>query len=119
MWPADRAAFARYWQDAVARVSIDPTIRGYLDDLVRRRHMPRPLRGSPRFNLFTTTGFLPPRFRDEMHFDWTEADERRFDQLLRRIGRWQRFTPGCLRRIPFNVFLWDLRLRIRFGRRLV
>jgi uncharacterized protein (DUF2236 family) len=119
MWPADRATFARYWQDTLARVSIDPTIRGYLYDLVSRRHMPRALRGSARFNLFTTTGFLPPRFRDEMQLEWTDADERRFDRLLRRIGTWQRFAPGFLRRIPFNLFIWDLRFRIRFGRRLV
>jgi uncharacterized protein (DUF2236 family) len=119
MWPSDRAAFQRYWDTNVERVSIDATVRRYLDDLITRRHMPRPLRGSTRFNLFTTTGFLPPRFREEMRYEWTELDQRRFDVLLRRIGTVSRYVPGIVRRVPFNVFIWDLRLRIRLGRRLV
>jgi uncharacterized protein (DUF2236 family) len=119
MWPADRSAFARYWEENVDRVSIDPTIRRYLYDLVSRRHMPRALRGSPRFNVFTTTGFLPPRLRDEMQLAWSNSDQQRFDRLMRRVGRVQRCAPGFLRRVPFNLFIWDLRLRIRLGRRLV
>ena len=119
MWPADRAAFARYWDEAVAQTSIDEPVRQYLHGLMTREHMPRALRGSPRFNTWVTTGFLPPRFRDEMHLTWTEDDQQQFDRLMRRIGAVQRRLPGPVRRFPFNWLLWDLRARIRFGRRLV
>jgi uncharacterized protein (DUF2236 family) len=119
MWPADRAAFARYWDDTVAALSIDEPVRAYLHNLMTREHMPRVLRGSTRFNVWTTTGFLPPKFRDEMRLTWSDADEERFQNLLRRIGALERRLPRMIRRFPFNWYLWDLRLRVRFNRRLV
>jgi uncharacterized protein (DUF2236 family) len=119
MWPADRAAFARYWDETVAAISIDEPVREYLRSLTTREHMPRVLRGSTRFNMWITTGFLPPKFRDEMRFTWSAADQARFEKFLRRIGSVQRRLPRIIRRFPFNWFLWDLRLRIRFNRRLV
>jgi uncharacterized protein (DUF2236 family) len=118
-WPEDRAAFARYWDEAVGRVSIADPVREYLRALTTRENMPRLLRGSARFNVWITTGFLPPRFRDEMRLAWNDADQARFEKLLRRIGAVQRRLPGVLRRFPFNWLLWDLRLRIRLGRPLV
>jgi uncharacterized protein (DUF2236 family) len=118
MWPADRDAFNRYWDDTVATISIDEPVRDYLLGLITYRHLPRPLRAE-RFSRFVTTGFLPQRFRDEMKLDWTEHDQRRFDAMLRRIGKVQRRVPGPLRRVPFNVLLFDLRLRMRRGRPLV
>jgi uncharacterized protein (DUF2236 family) len=119
MWPADRAAFMKYWDATVAGISIDPPVREYLRALTTREHLPRPLRGSQRFNEWVTVGFLPQRFRDEMGYSWTADDQVRFDRLLRRIGAVQRRLPAVLRRFPFNLFLWDLRLRVRLGRRLV
>ncbi|MDT4920697.1 MAG: hypothetical protein QOI15_1599 [Pseudonocardiales bacterium] len=119
MWPADRAAFAKYWDEVVADITIDEPVREYLRMLTTRENMPLPLRGSTRFNQWITTGFLPPRFREQMGFGWTAADQARFDRIMRRIGAVQRRLPGVLRRFPFNWFLWDLRLRIRFDRRLV
>ena len=35
------------------------------------------------------------------------------------IAAVQRRLPGPVRRVPFNVLLWDLRLRMRLGRPLV
>jgi uncharacterized protein (DUF2236 family) len=119
MWPADRDAFAGYWHEGLAHVSIDAPVREYLHGLMTREHMHPLLRGSVRFNTWVTTGFLPQRLRDEMRLPWTPADQQRFEQVMRRIGRVQRRLPGIVRRFPFNWLLWDLRLRIRFHRRLV
>lgn len=118
MWPADRAAFWEYWERNLATVRIDPPVRAYLRKLVDQGQLPRWMR-MQQFSRFVTTGFLPQQFRDEMQLPWTDADQRRFDTFLRRLGLLIRLTPGPLRRVPFNVLLWDLRLRIRFGRRLV
>jgi uncharacterized protein (DUF2236 family) len=119
MWPADRGAFAAYWDDTVATLSIDEPVREYLHALITREHLPRALRGSPRFNTWVTTGFLPQPFRDEMSLEWSDADELRFAQTMRRIGRVQRRLPRFIRRFPFNWMLWDMRVRIRFDRALV
>jgi uncharacterized protein (DUF2236 family) len=119
MWPADRKAFAKYWDDMLAEISIDEPVRQYLRALATREFMRQPMRGNTRFNEWITIGFLPQRFRDEMGYSWTAADQARFDRLMRRIGAVQRRLPGPVRRFPFNWFLWDLRLRIRMNRRLV
>ena len=118
-WPADRAAFAAYWDAAVQQVSIDEPVRAYLRGLMTRAHLPRPLRGFAGFDQWITTGFLPPRFRAEMQLEWSEDDELRFARLLRRVGAVQRRLPRAVRRFPFNWLLLDVRLRSRLGRRLV
>ncbi|WP_262321706.1 oxygenase MpaB family protein [Acidiferrimicrobium sp. IK] len=120
MWPASRAEFEEYWERALERVSIDPPVREYLYDLATLRFLPAPLRWpQSRFNLFVTTGFLPPRFREAMQLEWTDADERRFNRLIGVIAAVSRRLPSPLRHFPFNYFLWDFRTRVRLGRRLV
>jgi uncharacterized protein (DUF2236 family) len=119
MWPADRQAFTDYWDAMVDKISIDAPVREYLLALLRHEYLPRALRPVPRFNVWISTGFLPPKFREEMGLSWTDADERRFTRLLRGIGAVSRRLPGPVRRFPFNWFLWDLRLRVRLNRRLV
>ncbi|WP_328612633.1 oxygenase MpaB family protein [Amycolatopsis sp. NBC_00355] len=117
MWPEDRDAFEEYWTRGLAEVAIDDTVRRYLTDLVDLRFL-HPVAAAPgrRFHRFVTTGFLPPRFRAEMRLNWTPADQRRFDALLRRVGVLVRLSPGPLRRFPYNLCLWDLRRRLRTGR---
>lgn len=119
-WPADPEAFERYWRDALDRVHIDDTVRAYLTDLTAMRNMPAPVRlALGRFNGFVTVGFLPPRFRDEMRFDWDARRQRRFERLMATIGVLVRASPPVLRAFPLNALLWDLRRRIRTGRGLV
>ena len=35
MWPADRAAFDRYWQQSLDKVHIDDAVRDYLYPIAR------------------------------------------------------------------------------------
>src|SRR5271156_801160 len=70
MWPADRAAFDRYWQESLSQVHIDDAVREFLYPIaagrVRGVALPRRLqRRLDDFGLLITTGFLPQRFRDE------------------------------------------------------
>ena len=124
MWPADRAAFDRYWQESLAKVHIDDAVRGYLHPIaagrVRGVALPRPLqRLSDSFALLITGGFLPQRFRDEMRLPWDAAKQRRFDRLMRVLRTVNRMMPRFVRRFPFNVLLADVDRRIRTGRPLV
>jgi uncharacterized protein (DUF2236 family) len=119
-WPADRAAFERYWTAELDRVSIDAPVRDYLTRLVDLEPFALPVRRLGRsLNRFVTTGFLPPRFRDEMHLPWSAADQRRFDRLMGSIGTVTRAAPRPLREFPFNLLITDVRRRIRAGRSLV
>ena len=124
MWPPDRAAFDRYWQDQLDKVHIDDSVRDYLYPIavgrVRAVTLPESLRRLPeRLALLLTTGFLPQRFRDEMRFSWDAAKQRRFDRLIAVLRTMNNVLPRFVRRFPFNVLLWDLDRRIKAGRPLV
>jgi uncharacterized protein (DUF2236 family) len=124
MWPPDRAAFDRYWQEQLDKVHIDDSVREYLYPIavgrLRAVTLPEPLRRLPeRLALLITTGFLPQRFRDEMQFSWDAAKQRRFDRLIAVLRTVNKMMPRFIRRFPFNVLLWDLDRRIKAGRPLV
>jgi uncharacterized protein (DUF2236 family) len=123
-WPGDRAAFDRYWQESLAKVHIDDTVREYLWPIAAARmrgvKLPGRLqRWSDNFSLLITTGFLPQRFRDEMRLPWDAARQRRFDRLMTVLRTVNRLMPRFARQFPFNVLLRDLDRRIRTGRPLV
>ncbi|OAK55540.1 oxygenase MpaB family protein [Rhodococcoides kyotonense] len=121
MWPADRAAFDKYWDAALDDVHIDATVRRYLYGIASATFVKpavlHPLIGP--FMRFVTTGFLPQRFRDEMELPWDPVKERRFALLLRVLALGNRMTPVVVRQFPFNALLWDVRRRMRSGRKLV
>lgn len=123
-WPKDRAAFDRYWQESLARVHIDDTVRNYLWPIaaarVRGVKLPgRIQRALDSFNLMITTGFLPQRFRDEMKLEWNASMQRRFDRTITVLRFVNDLLPRFIREFPFNVLLKDLDRRIRTGRPLV
>lgn len=124
MWPADRAAFDRYWSESLDQVHIDDTVREYLYPIAASRlrgmTLPAPLqRRAESMALLITTGFLPQRFRDEMRLPWGPDRQRRFDRLIAVLRTLNRISPRFIRQFPFNVLLKDLDWRIRTGRPLV
>lgn len=124
MWPADRGAFDRYWQESLEKVHIDDTMREYLYPFAVSRlrgvRLPGPVeRAHEGFNLLVTTGFLPQRFRDEMRFEWNADKQRTFDRLMSVIRFFNNLAPRFIREFPFNMLLRDLDWRIRTGRPLV
>jgi uncharacterized protein (DUF2236 family) len=124
MWPADRAAFDRYWQESLDKVHIDDSVRDYLHPIAMARmpgiKLPGPLRRcSDSVALLITTGFLPQKFRDEMRLPWDSRRQRRFDRLMAIIRTINHVVPRMVRQFPFNVLLGDLDRRIRTGRPLV
>ena len=119
-WPADRAAFAAYWEAGSHDVAMDDVTRNYLRDLAELKFLPWPARiGTGPFNRFVTLGFLPEPFRDELQFPWTARDQRRFDALMAQLVRINKLLPRLVRQLPWNVYLWDAQRRIRTGRPLV
>jgi uncharacterized protein (DUF2236 family) len=120
LWPADLAAFDRYWAQALSRVSIDDAVRDYLNTVMRLTFLPRPL--SMLFgpaHSFITTGYLPPAFREAMQLRWDARRQRRFDRVVACLAFVVRLVPGIIRRFPYNAALWDVRRRIKHHRPLV
>ncbi|WP_167477647.1 oxygenase MpaB family protein [Nocardia arthritidis] len=120
LWPADRAAFQRYWTENLAQRGIEPALRDYFDDLIDLKMLPRPVQFTfARLQRFAVTGLLPQHLRDEMRMTWTERDQRRFDLLLRAIAAVHTRLPKQARMFPLNAYLFDMRRRMRRGLPLV
>jgi len=110
LWPANRAAFADYWQDATGRLAVDDTIRAQADALWRAEKAPRWVRPLMPLNRFVTADLLPPAVREAYGMAWTTRDQRRADllwsvvrvvypRLPLRVRTWpQRYYLGRLRR---------------------
>lgn len=120
MWPPDRAAFDRYWADAVARIEMDDLTRAYLTDFASLGFLPRPVRTVfGRLNRFLCAGFLPEPFRRELGLPWDAVAQRRFDRLMRFLAAVNRPIPPSVRALPFTLLLRDARRRARSGRPIV
>lgn len=120
MWPADRAAFGDYWKRSLDELRIDPPVRQHLYGVASLAFLPWPLRvvGGP-LNLFATTGFLGDEFRAHMQLPWTRGQQRRFEWLLRSLRLADRVIPRQLWLLGYQMYLWDMRSRVRRGRRIV
>ncbi|ORW00979.1 oxygenase MpaB family protein [Mycobacterium kyorinense] len=118
-WPATRADFDQYWNQACRRVAIDDTVRQYLQDLINLRMITPPLRIFVPLLRFLTTGFLAPVFRDALQVSWTPAAQRRFEYLFLVVAFVNRFLPKFIRQGGSYVLLADVRRRIRRRRKLI
>ncbi|MBF6327326.1 oxygenase MpaB family protein [Nocardia transvalensis] len=120
LWPPDRAAFDRYWESTLARMTIDPPVRAYFEDLIDLKMFPRPMQlAFGRFHRFVVAGLLPPHLREQMGMTWNERDDRRLARLLRTVGAVEERMPRQVKLFPINAFLTDMRIRQRLGLRLV
>jgi uncharacterized protein (DUF2236 family) len=119
-WPATRAEFDTYWDDACRQVVIDPPIRAYLLNLINLR-MINPLLGLPFRPLlkFLTVGFLAPVFRDALGVRWSRGKQRRFEWLFVLVAFVNRFLPAFIRQGGSFVVLADVRRRARAHSSLV
>lgn len=124
MWPADRPAFDKYWNEQLEKIHIDDTIREFLYPIavarLRGLQLPGPLQHiNESIALLITTGFLPQRFRDEMKLEWNNSKQREFDALMTAIKLGNSVAPSFVRNFPFNMLLHEVNWRMRTGRPLV
>ncbi|MEV0686308.1 oxygenase MpaB family protein [Nocardia sp. NPDC050378] len=121
LWPADRGAFAEYWESMLPELSLDPQIREYLltqlVDMAPYGVWERRL--FRRVNRFFTTGFLPQHFRDELGLAWSVRRQRAFEVTMRIIGRVLTVGPEAWRLYPFEEYLADMRRRRERGLPLI
>ncbi|MEU3010000.1 oxygenase MpaB family protein [Nocardia asteroides] len=120
MWPATRADFDDYWVEACRQVVCDDDFRAYIGDLVNLRMIHWSFRlmfgGLLRF---LTAGFLPPHFRAQMGVEWSESDQRRFENLFLFVGFVNRFIPRFVRFAGTHAMMSDVRRRIRKQKALI
>lgn len=120
MWPATRVDFETYWQDTLAGLEIDETIRGYLLDIARLRFAGPIVStlGGWWAEIFTI-GFLPEEFQRKMGVTLAPWQRRVFNTHNTIARAVVTRLPQSLREFPFNLLLADMRRRARTGRPLI
>lgn len=118
-WPATRADFDRYWNQACERVAVDDVVRAYLQDLINLRMITPLLRPLVPLLRFLTAGFLAPVFRNALQIEWTSGQQRRFEYLFLLVAFVNRFLPKFIRQGGSYLLLADVRRRIRRQRKLI
>lgn len=102
VWPVDRAAFDRYWADAVARLEVTDDARTVAHDLFAARAAPWWIRAAMPAARAITAGLLPPAIRDAYglrHRPRAFAAWRRMLRILARV------TPRRVRELPSRRLL--------------
>lgn len=119
-WPQTRAEFDDYWNAQCERVQLDDYVRDYLLRLVNLK-MINPLMRLTLAPLlrFLTVGFLPPVFREQLGVEWSDTEQRQFENLFLFVSFVNRFLPGFIRNVSYSVLMSDLRRRIRRRKALV
>lgn len=105
-WPADRAAFERYWVDAVAALEVGDDARGVAHDLLHPRRVPLWVRAGMPLARVVTAGLLPASVREAYGLRHDPRAMRRAMRLLRVLDR---ITPRVLRELPARRLLTALR----------
>ncbi|MFP7762120.1 oxygenase MpaB family protein [Marisediminicola sp. LYQ134] len=114
-WPADRAAFADYWQRVSSGLSVDDRVREVAHTLLHPPTGPLWLRlGMPLARL-VTAGLLDDHLRREFALPWSERRRRRFDVAMRVLGALQRVLPRRVREWPRDLLLSRLDRTARGG----
>ncbi|MFB2582963.1 oxygenase MpaB family protein [Herbiconiux sp. P15] len=109
LWPADRAAFRRYFDRTVQTLTVDDTVRGVADALLAAEKAPLPIRLGMPLARFATVALLPERLRSEFGYTWSAGSERRFRRLLRVVAPVYRVLPARIRQAPQRHYLAKLR----------
>jgi uncharacterized protein (DUF2236 family) len=111
-WPADRAAFARYWRHTIDTIQVGDAAREIATTLLWPRRLPAALRPAIPVNRFVTIGLLPAPVRAGYGYPWSARRQRRLDRGLALASAVYPRLPGRLRQAPRDYYLSDLRRRI-------
>jgi uncharacterized protein (DUF2236 family) len=109
LWPADRAAFRRYWENCLTGLAADDVTSDVARSLLYPRE-PRPWqRVVMPFARFITAGLLPDQLRKDFGLPWTEGHGRWFDRGMRWSAVVYPRLPRRIRHWPKNYCLGRLR----------
>jgi uncharacterized protein (DUF2236 family) len=109
LWPADLAAFRRYWDEAVDGLVVDDVTRRVAHELLHPTTGPWWLRLVMPLARLVTAGSLPPRLRGDFGLTWTAATQRRYDGVMRLTATIVPNLPPRLRHVLRDSYLRRLR----------
>lgn len=83
LWPPDRAAFSRYWDEQLASLSAGEAALQVARDLLYPANVPWWYRGVMPAARFLTAGLLPAQLRQDFGLTWSDRHDRRFHRAMR------------------------------------
>ena len=122
-WPQSWAEFTAYWESKVPELAISPEIRHEFETLAGLDFLAEAW-GAPGAGLkrifgpvyhFMTRATLPQEFRDLMGWEWSDADQRRFERVLRMAAPIDPLLNPIVMRLIYRAFILDFRVRGRLG----
>jgi len=105
LWPADRAAFSRYWGARLGELRVDATVKRVSRDLLHPGVAPVWIRAIMPAVRFLTAGFLPEEVREAFALPWNARRQRLFDGTVRLLGVVYPRLPARLRHWPARHYL--------------
>lgn len=115
LWPADRAAFGRWWDGRLAVLEVTDEARRITGDLFAAEHAPLWLRALMPTARLVTAGLLPPGMRDQLGLTLDVAGSVRAERLWSVV---RSVYPHLPRRVREAPSWWILRgLGVVGGRR--
>lgn len=119
MWPETLADFEVYWKESYDRMESDPSVRAYVAKLLDTRAQPLVFRPLLPLQDLMSRGNLDPHVREILGLSWSERDQVRYDRFWKVFPPIYRRVPKFLRQLPPRLILAEMRLRMRFHRRVI
>ncbi len=123
-WPQSYAAYERRWAATVPQLAIDPVVRQEFESLSNLTFLGEAW-GAPGYALariagpayqFMTRATLPDEFRKLMGWEWTQADERTLQRILKVLRLIDALINPFALQMVYRLYIADFRLRRRLGR---
>lgn len=108
-WPADRAAFATYWEATLPTLHPTPATREVARQILHPHGVPFWLRMVLPQARLVTAGLLPDRLREQFHLDWNASASKRFERWMWWAQAIYPRLPAAVRHRPKDLYLKRLR----------
>lgn len=108
LWPADRLAFARYWDESLRNLEPDACALSVAHELLYPASGPFLMRLSMPLIRLLTAGLLPEQLRAGFGLPWHTRHRRSFDGTIRLLAAAYPRLPEKIRHWPKNYYLGQL-----------
>lgn len=110
LWPEDRSAFARYWNESLGNLEPDAAALRVARELLYPASGPLLLRLTMPLARLLTAGLLPEQLREGFGLPWNTRHRRSFDGTMRLLTAAYPKLPEKVRHWPKNYYLGQLGL---------
>lgn len=109
LWPHDRTAFRRYWNEQLTLLTTDAATRSVAHELLHSRTAPFWYRAALPLAQLMTAGLLPAHVQVLFDLPWSSGRQWRFNRVLDGIRVIYPRLPRALRHWPKDHYLRALR----------